>query len=277
MTRIAQISDLHLVEHRWHERRGSERLRLGVLNLLRKPDAAGRRRNALAALASARLADHIVLTGDLTDDGTDAQFEALAEVLAEARVDPHRVTLVGGNHDGYTDARALDRALAGPLRAFEPTSRRGAFTVLDDTVIVPLSTVVHQHITSSSGRVRSSDVLAAREALRKTASRGRSAILALHHPPVRSWLPFVQAIDGLDNVEATESMLDDHPKLFAIHGHLHRRYDKNVRREQRPRIFSSHAITVDAQHLRLYHVDSEQVVPFDDAPTPALSPLPVPA
>jgi 3',5'-cyclic-AMP phosphodiesterase len=272
MTRIAQISDLHLVEDRWHERGRAERLRLSLVNFMRRPDPTARRERALAALDSARQADHIVVTGDLTDDGTDAQFEVLAEVLAESRIDPRRVTLVGGNHDGYSDGFALDRALEGPLAEFRPTSARGAFTVLDDVVIVPLSTVVHQPITSSSGRIAASELRGAKEVLDRTASRRRSLVVALHHPPLRSWFPVAQAIDGLDNAGETERMLEAYPKLFALHGHVHRRNDRTLRRESRPRVFSSDAIAASAEHVRLYHADSDEVVPFDEAPGAALVP-----
>lgn len=272
MTRIAQISDLHLVEDRWQERGRAERLRLSLVNFMRRPDPAVRRERALAALDSARHADHVVVTGDLTDDGTDPQFEVLAEVLADSRIDPRRVTLVGGNHDGYSDARALDRALDGPLAAFKHTSGRGAFTVLDDVVIVPLSTVVYQPITSSSGRIVASELAEAKATLDRTVDRRRCAVLALHHSPVRSWFPVVQAIDGLDNAGETERMLEQQPTLFAVHGHVHRRHDRTLRRETRPRVFSSDAVAADASHLRLYHADAGELVPFDEAPGDALVP-----
>src|SRR5205814_4842391 len=107
---------------------------------------------ALAAYESSG-AEHLVITGDLTEDGTDAQFRALAEVLAGARLDPREVTLTAGNHDAYRDTAAFDRALQGPLRAFAATSQPGAFTVLDDVVITPVSTVIAQPFTRAAGAI----------------------------------------------------------------------------------------------------------------------------
>src|SRR6266487_2641590 len=118
--RIAHLSDFHLLEPDVRRRSVLERIRLGYLSLFRPLDAAARASRAARALVQARDTgfDHPVLSGDLTADGTPDQFEQVARVLLESRIDPAKVTLVPGNHDAYADPRAFERALEGPLRPF---------------------------------------------------------------------------------------------------------------------------------------------------------------
>jgi len=108
MTVVAHVTDLHLVEYDHHKRAGAAKSRLLYLNTGRKIDPKARFDRVCEALRRASRSDHLVITGDLTEDGTDAQFELLAAALAEANVDPEHVTLVPGNHDLYAD-RCADR------------------------------------------------------------------------------------------------------------------------------------------------------------------------
>jgi Icc protein len=128
MTLVAHVTDLHLCEPRPERRSRAERLRLATLNLARPIDPEDRKRRALAALERARDAgaEHVVVTGDLTEDSHPEQFEVLADVLWRCRIPPQRLTLVPGNHDLYTSADAWDRALDGPLGPYASTSRHGA-------------------------------------------------------------------------------------------------------------------------------------------------------
>src|SRR5262249_48748147 len=106
MTRIAHLSDLHLLEIEHQQRDAAGRLRLSFLSFFRKLDQRERRERVQRALAAyiASGAEHLVITGDLTEDGTEPQFEVLAEVLHESGIDPREITLTAGNHDAYTDA-----------------------------------------------------------------------------------------------------------------------------------------------------------------------------
>src|SRR4051794_830443 len=116
MATIAQLTDLHLLEDHHADRPFGPRARLSCLSFGRRLDAAERRERVETALAEARAssADHLLITGDLTEDGAPAQFEVLAEVLADSRISPERITLVPGNHDAYTNGTAYAEALEGP-------------------------------------------------------------------------------------------------------------------------------------------------------------------
>src|SRR6476660_122653 len=105
MTRIAHLSDLHLIELE-HARRGrAGRLRLRYLSYGRELAAEARVARFRAALAEYRrsTARRLIVTGDLTEDGTPEQFELFAAVLAESGIDPREITLTPGNHDVYAD------------------------------------------------------------------------------------------------------------------------------------------------------------------------------
>src|SRR6478672_8144755 len=79
MLRIAHVSDVHVLETR-----ASYGLDVRFLSFGRRLDAQARVRKLVAAIVRARAcgAHHTVVTGDLTESGSDAQFEALAEALA---------------------------------------------------------------------------------------------------------------------------------------------------------------------------------------------------
>src|SRR5262245_58828439 len=120
MTILAHISDLHLIERDHDKRRGLSRRRLHFLSTGASLDAEARIERVAATLQKVRRvgADHVLITGDLTEDGEFSQFEVLAEVLLRSGLDPDCVTLVPGNHDGYGEPGTYARALEGPLQAF---------------------------------------------------------------------------------------------------------------------------------------------------------------
>src|SRR6266542_4136803 len=182
--RIAHLSDLHLLEPDVGRRSFCERVRLRYLSLLRPIDAEARMRRAERALRRARQQgfDHLVISGDLTEDGGTAQFEQLAHVLSQSGIDPYKITLVPGNHDAYGDPRAFMRALEGPLRRFAPNSGGAPGKVIDlgDAILLPVSTAVHQHWASSWGVIDSEGY----ERLEKRASDpgiARRAVIVVQH------------------------------------------------------------------------------------------------
>ena len=101
---IAHVTDFHVLEANLGSRRSIDRARLRLLSNGRPVDPLDRRRRVEAALEKVRAAqpDHVCITGDLTEDGSDGQFEELASILAGSGLSPARVTLVPGNHDAYT-------------------------------------------------------------------------------------------------------------------------------------------------------------------------------
>jgi 3',5'-cyclic-AMP phosphodiesterase len=254
MTTLAHLSDLHLLEEDCESRAGLARLRLSYLTLGRALKPERRRSRALDALIEARAsgADHLVITGDLTEDGVDAQFEVLASVLQESRWPAARVTLVPGNHDAYADPGAFARALDGPLSAYAATSGPGAATVLENAVVVPVSTAIAQHFARAAGGIRERDVAAVARAATESLPRGRATIVAMHHPPGPRWSSVEQWIDGLAHHARLDELLDRSDHVHVLHGHTHQAKDRACRPGAQKRIFSARAVIDGGPSLRLY-------------------------
>ena len=111
-------------------------------------------RNGLRAAKRAG-AHHFVISGDLTEMGTKAQYEVLAETLHESDVEPWRITLVPGNHDAYDSPTAWRDAIDGVLRPWAPTSARnpGAVVNIGSVCILPVNVACHQPVTRSAGHI----------------------------------------------------------------------------------------------------------------------------
>ena len=261
MSIVAHVSDLHLLERDHHQRRGLPLRRLQFLSTGAPLDAEGRLQRTTTALQLARRggADHVLITGDLTEDGVDAQFEVLAEALHCSGLSPDCVTLVPGNHDGYADGTAYARALEGPLRAYRETSRDGTRTVLPGAVIVPVSTMLdEQWCTRSRGVVRQEDVARVRRLAADPISRHKAVVVAQHHPPSHHPLFPVEWFDGVANAHAMRDVLVERTRVHVLHGHTHRRTTKLLSGRLHAQIFS--AASIRDQHdtslsLRFYKAE----------------------
>lgn len=245
MTLLAHLSDLHLLERGHEKRRGLARQRLAYLSAGVPLDAEWRIRKAVFAFQTAlRIgADHVLVTGDLTEDGDRAQFEVLAEVLQRSGLHPDDVTLVPGNHDAYSERDAWTRALEGPLRAFRRTSTPGAHTLLPAAVIKPLSTSVEgQWFTRSSGAIRDDDVHAIRCLASRPDLREHAIVVAQHHPPSpRALLP-LEWLDGVQNASALRDLLLERTRVHVLHGHLHRELTRRLCGRNHAQVFAAPAV-----------------------------------
>src|SRR5262249_25270985 len=185
-----------LLGDKFGERRLGLRARLSYLSFGRSLDPGERRKRVASCLAEVKRScvDHLLITGDLTEDGAPAQFEVLAELLDESRIAPERITLVPGNHDAYTQEGACDDAMRGPLRAYAPTSGMGAPLRFRDMTIVPVSTSFHQSALRSAGAIAKEELEALGRVAADTSLAGRPLVFAQHHQPGRHFLPILQWI-----------------------------------------------------------------------------------
>jgi Icc protein len=261
MSILAHLSDLHLIEPDYYKRRGFSLRRLRLLSAGSPLDAQKRMQCAAETLRRVRRAgaDHVLITGDLTEDGADSQFEVLAEVLHQSGIEAERMTVVPGNHDGYSDVGAFARALRGPLRAFRQTSAEGAITRLRDAIIAPISTVIEgQCFTYSCGVVRPTDVQAIRHLERDPANRDRAIVVAQHHPLSRHALFFMEWLDGVKNAFSMLELILERARVYVLHGHTHRRMSRHLLGRQYAQIFSTASVRdeYDTGHsLRFYKAE----------------------
>jgi 3',5'-cyclic AMP phosphodiesterase CpdA len=268
MPLIAHLTDLHLLEDRPQQRRLTERVRLGYLSLGRPLDPVGRKARAAAALAEARLArpDHLVITGDLTEDGTSGQFEVLAELLHQSGLGTDAITLVPGNHDAYSGADAWQRALRGSLAPWRRTSGADKPLELDGVKLVALSTVMPQPVWRSAGSLDRSELGRIVHAAHEASTRRKSVLVVQHHGPFPHRFSAVQCMDGLQHAERMLGVLRAFDEISVLHGHDHRASDREVIAGEGARVFSAPAVIDSDSPLRLYWCDGSGVIPVADEP-----------
>lgn len=253
MKRIAHLSDVHLIAPK--SVRPLYGLRSRALRFGRTNDPSLRAKKLATALqaVAASGADHLVVSGDLTELGDDAEFELFAGVLADAGLAPDDVTLVPGNHDAYTSATGWTRALEGPLAEWSETSARpGEVRVVDRGAVafIPVDVSRYQSVVWSGGELteraaRELDVLLSDPALAT-----KAVVLVLHHPPFSKHDSAVyRFVDSLRGSELVNALLDRHPHLHLLHGHFHRIID-------RPRVFGAPGVADDEDRprVRVYDV-----------------------
>jgi 3',5'-cyclic AMP phosphodiesterase CpdA len=261
LRRIAHLSDLHLLAKAQRQGLGVRFVSMG--RALDVESRVAKLRRAVRAATRAG-ADHFVLSGDLTETGTDEQFETLAEALAEAGLDPDRTTLVPGNHDAYADGGAFRRALEGPLRAYRAHAavEPGKVVERGGVFFLPVDVTIPQRVTTSRGELRADVARALRRRLADRALRRGPAVLVQHHPPFPHASSLLQWIDGLRGWARAMDLLLRHANLHVLHGHLHRSVDRVVERiTGRTRVFGAPAVVDDgdAPRVRLYEVRGREL------------------
>lgn len=267
MRRIAHLSDVHTLDPETRRSNARYRFSTKFVSLGRPIDPRSRARKLARGLAAAKAsgADHVVITGDLTEMGDATEFEHFARILADAHMPEHGVTLVPGNHDAYTTNGAWRRALEGPLRSFAMASATDAGKVVDrgEIAFLPIDTTCFQSIARSSGTFTPEAARAVQARIDDPALRDKAIVLVMHHPPfLHHSNPLSEWIDGLRGCKHVLEMLARHPHVQILHGHMHRVVDRIVALGQgvagvatRARIFGAPAIVDDEDDLprvRLY-------------------------
>ena len=260
VSRIAHLSDVHMLDARPSRSRAGFSMRVRFVSIGRPLDALERTRKLVRALDAAKRsgADHIVISGDLTEIGAPEEFEAFAEVLHDGGVDPDRVTLVPGNHDAYASRDGWKRALAGPLAAFArgAADEPGKIVERGGVCFVPLDVTRVQPVTRSAGELTPHAAEVLEKRLDDPWFRDRAVVIVQHHPPFSHTTGAWQWMDGLSGGARLMALLARLPNVHALHGHLHYVVDKIVALG-RTRIFGAPAIVDDddsTPRVRLYDV-----------------------
>lgn len=191
MAVIAHFSDLHLDGTSASE----DRVRRVVEYLVNLPGAL----------------DAVLVTGDVTDRGTDAEYHRAREVLRPLR-DRLPVLLCPGNHD----VRELFRGILLPQAAGPGGAPINEVHTIADHTILTCDSSVPGH---SWGRLGPETLAWLDSALGGCA--GRAALIAFHHPPVALGLPYLDSI-GLRNADQLAEIVRQHPHVVAVLcGHAH--------------------------------------------------------
>jgi Icc protein len=143
--------------------------------------------------------DVVLVTGDLTEHGDPAEYARVRE-----RLEPLGAPLLAlpGNHDDSVTLRA----------AFPATTHDGALRVL----------TLDSRLPGRDDGALGAEQLA-RLGADLAAAPDASTLVALHHPPLRTGMPFLDGI-GLDpgDRDALRDVVAGHPQVRAIvAGHVH--------------------------------------------------------
>ena len=155
------------------------------------------------------LPDAVVLTGDLSDDGSQASYAWLRGCLTTLAVPAY---CIPGNHD---DAEVLRAVLPGDNVHVTDWAELGGWQLM------LLSSAVAGREGGSLGR-GGQDTLSG---LLCFAGQAPTLVL-LHHPPVPVGSPWLDTM-YLDDAETFFEVIDRHPNVRAVvFGHIHQTYDE---------------------------------------------------
>ena len=199
MARLLQLSDLHVVAP-------------GAL-VSRVLDTPALLRNAIDVLMPRLDAigplEAVLITGDVSDDGS-------AESYVTARAELDRLGLpilvVPGNHDRREGLREAFRDLPGI-----PGAGLIEWVIdLGDTRVVGLDTLVEGQ---GGGRLRAESLDLLSRAIEGAGDR--AVVVALHHPPLRTGIRFMDAI-GLENLADLAAAMSNYAgSIHFVAGHVH--------------------------------------------------------
>jgi 3',5'-cyclic AMP phosphodiesterase CpdA len=220
MLTLAHLSDLHLALTPKPSELASKR-GLGYINWQRKRKYI-HRPDVLTAITRdlvARSAEHIAVTGDLTNFSLPGEY-AWAKRWLESLGRPTDVTVIPGNHDAYVrDAGELPGKFWGDyMRGDDGLERFPFVRRRADAALIALSTGVPTGPFMATGRLGERQLARLAEALEE--ARGSFRIVLIHHPPLSPARRFFRRlIDGAD----LRRVLAAKGAELLLHGHDHRR------------------------------------------------------
>lgn len=196
---IAQISDMHVMEEGWL--------------LFGRVDTNAMLERAVAFLRAHRPAiDAVLMTGDLTNDGTPGQFAAL-----RARLDPLAMPVlpVMGNHDDRAAYRAAFAGWAGADGAADAPVR-----YVHDLAAARVVVLDSQIPGEPGGRLGEAQLAWLDDTL--AAAPERPTLVAVHHPPFDTGIDHMDAMRLADGA-ALGAVLARHGQVERVlAGHVHR-------------------------------------------------------
>jgi 3',5'-cyclic AMP phosphodiesterase CpdA len=230
---LAHISDLHVLSPEgvhWREMLFNKRV-TGWANTRLRRGRVFRRRYLDAVLDAALRADHVVITGDVTNLALDGEYREAVRVLA-GRAGGAEVTVIPGNHDLYLPSIRRERRFQHYLGAFirsdlpelavEVAAGSYPFVKLrGPAAIIGLSSAVPRPPFIAAGYLGPEQIEALKALLAHPEVARRFPVILVHHPPVDSRRRLLQLRDGLTDAAALREVLATVPRGLVLFGHLH--------------------------------------------------------
>lgn len=227
MFTLAHISDPHLGPLPPFRARDLMNKRFfGYLSWIRKREAL-HRPEVLAALADdlgARGADHLVVTGDLTNIALEEEFSRVAAWL-QGLGGPQAVTVIPGNHDAYV-AVPWEASLAKwqPFMSCEAGGMGGpeGFPFVryrGPAAIVGLSSAQPTPLFCAHGTLGAEQLARLKALLKRLGEEGWFRVVLLHHPPHLQGIARRKRL--VDATPFREAIAEAGAELI-LHGHDHK-------------------------------------------------------
>jgi 3',5'-cyclic AMP phosphodiesterase CpdA len=236
MLRIAHLSDTHVLSSagaEWSKLLFNKRL-TGYANLVLHRGRVHRRDYLLAVLANAAAgADHVVVTGDITNLALESEYEeALALLDGVAR--SVEVTVVPGNHDIYLPSIGRERRFPHHFRRFVqsdlpdlaldlPAGPYPCVKLRGPAAIIALSSAVPRPPFIAAGRLGDSQLAGLARVLEHPEVARRMPVILVHHPPVDTRSCRARLRDGLLDAAVLRNTLGSLSQGLVLFGHLHLR------------------------------------------------------
>ena len=217
-TTVAHISDLHLpFEPRLAPGERLSKRQLSAWAWRRRRSI--HRAEILAALTAelrTAAADHIVVTGDLTNFSLPQEF-AQAAAWLEALADAERISVVPGNHDALVPvaaAEGLSRWQAWTTRGgqWPFVHRRGELALIGLDSALPTAPLL------ARGRVGARQLARLEAVLDAEGREGRIRVVLVHHPVARGAVGWRRALGDRAELQA---VLERAGAELVLHGHAH--------------------------------------------------------
>jgi len=225
---LAHLSDLHVTPMRVDSLgEFANKRALGWLSWLRKRRYEHRPEilEGLVADLARQGADHVAITGDLTNVGLPSEVEAAVPWL-ETLGGPTRVSLVPGNHDAYAApvepggfAAWTDYMTEPDGRMDDPHYRFPCVRRVGPLALIGLCSAVPTSIRLATGRLGDEQLARLGPCLEALGREGLCRVVLIHHPPV----PAGQAPRRrLTDAGALRELLAGCGAELVLHGHTHR-------------------------------------------------------
>jgi len=232
--RIAHVSDLHVLAPSGFELRRilfNKRV-TGYANLVMKRARVYRRDYLLSVLAAAAsAADHLVVTGDITNLSLESEYEEAVRLLEDAARSTE-VTVVPGNHDIYLPSIHRERRFPHHFGAFTesdlpalaldlPAGRFPCVKLRGPAALVGLTSAIPRPPFVSAGHVGKAQLAALEQVLRDPEVSRRTPVVLVHHSPFDSRFRLEQLRSGLVDAGALRAALQALARGLVLYGHLH--------------------------------------------------------
>lgn len=234
MLRIAHISDLHVLSPlaaEWRRVFFNKRMTGYANTLLRRGRVYRREYLTAVTAAAAREADHVVVTGDITNLSLETEY-AEARRLLDHMAREAEVTTVPGNHDIYlpeiVHERRFTRAFAPflesdlpELAVDVPAGQFPCVKLRGPAAFIALSSAVPRPPFVSAGHLGRAQLSALRAVLEHREVACRTPVVLIHHDPLDAPLRLEQLRSGLVDAGALRAALSPLPRGLVLFGHLH--------------------------------------------------------